>query len=446
MEWFEAPPTKAELKATSWDNSPPTPDELGEYSEPTSLAKQVGHATVNALPQIGGVVGGFLGTPADLIAGPMGNIAGAGIGGYLGASAKNAINSYINPDEAPKSMAETLTDPLKEGAIQAAGQGAGELAAPVVSKAIGALLKPSADALATVAEKRAVESTGATGAQVYNKFKPGSGKELLDRGIVKFGNSQASVAKKATAALDNAGKAIGDTIDNLTARGAVVDQADIINSIRNRAQTLSERPSQFNVADHLNKMADRMQAIVEARGGNTDIPLKLAEEEKKAFASQSNYLSASPSELSVTKELASIYRQAVENSATQFDPSSARIFQGAKQTFSVLAPIAEAAEKRAATLAQSPKGGLMDTVATGVGAALGGTPGAIVGAPIRRMVSTRIAPSIAATANTASNALNAVPKVINRLGPMVPNAASSVVPISQGLLTPQVLLQNKGLK
>lgn len=101
----------------------------------TSGLKQVGKATVDELPVLGGIAGGILGTPADFIAGPAGNAAGAGIGGYLGQAAKNAINSYISPEEAPKNVVDAITSPVGEGIKQAEYQTGGELAGKAVSAA-----------------------------------------------------------------------------------------------------------------------------------------------------------------------------------------------------------------------------------------------------------------------------------------------------------------------
>lgn len=282
---------------------------------------------------------------------------------------------------------------------------------------------PLGRAISKYAEKKAVESTGATGNQVYRTFKPGSGRALLDQGIVKFGNSQAAISAKADEALEATGQTIGDTLERLSSKGATVDQADVITAMRKRAQQLGENPAQFNVADQLNRTADRMQSVIESKGGNSEIPLNLAEGTKREFQGQSNYIGGSATDISHSKEMAAIYQKAVEDSATKFDPESAKAFEAAKKQYSVLKPIADAAGKRAATTAQSPKGGMLDTLATGVGSAVGGTPGALIAVPARRMLADRIMPSIAGAANTMAKGVNAAPGLLKPL-----------TPISQGLI------------
>jgi hypothetical protein len=83
--------------------------------------------TIDSLPMIGGAVGGILGTPADVVAGPMGNVAGAAIGGYVGTAAKNLINRYYDPQSAPKNMTEVLSQPVTGGIEQAGWQAGGEM-------------------------------------------------------------------------------------------------------------------------------------------------------------------------------------------------------------------------------------------------------------------------------------------------------------------------------
>lgn len=103
-----------------------------------SYVDQAIKGTVDSLPMLGGIAGGILGTPADAISGPGGNIAGAAIGGYLGTAAKNLINHYYDPASAPQTTTQALTQPFVGGLEQGLMQGAGEAVAPIVGKAIGA--------------------------------------------------------------------------------------------------------------------------------------------------------------------------------------------------------------------------------------------------------------------------------------------------------------------
>lgn len=111
-----------------------SPGQDAQTTPPSFLQSSI-KSTVDNLPMIGGVIGGVMGTPADAIAGPMGNVAGAAVGGYVGTAAKNLINRYYDPSQAPKTDAEALTQPVTGGIQQAAMQAGGELATPLISGA-----------------------------------------------------------------------------------------------------------------------------------------------------------------------------------------------------------------------------------------------------------------------------------------------------------------------
>ncbi len=373
----------------------------------TEGLKQMGRNAVNELPTIGGIAGAALGTPADVLTGPAGTVAGAGMGGFLGTAAKNLINHYIDPANSPQTTTQAIAQPIMGGMGQAAATATGEFAAPYIARAVGKVTGPVSEWLDDMATRKAVEATGATGKQAA-EFAPEAGRELLDRGIVKFGNSQGQVAAKTTAALEQSASDIGETLKGLDAKGATVDQADIIDKLRQRALALGEDPSQFGVSDSLNRLADRLQTVLESKGGDTTIALGKAEATKRGFQQAANY-NSSPLDLSVSKEAANVYRQAVEDAATKFDAAAGQVFKTAKKTYGLLSPIEEATTRRAMTLAQSPKGGLMDTVATGVGAGLGGAPGAMIAAPARRILADRIAPSMAGLADMGAGAVGQVP-------------------------------------
>jgi hypothetical protein len=308
-------------------------------------------------------------------------------------------------------------------AVQAGVKAAGG----VLGSGVEAVTGPVANALKSFAAEKAVTATGATGVQAA-KFAPEAAQELLDQGIVKFGDSQSKIAQKATDALAQSGKKIGDVLADLDKRGATVDQADIVSSLRKRASDLGKDPSQFGVSDSLNKLADRIEATI--GDGNSSVPLGQAEATKRGFQAAANYNSA-PLDLSVSKEAAGIYRQAVEDAATKFDPKAAEAFAAEKKSYQLMSPVQEAAAKRASTLAQSPHGGLMDTVATIAGEGAAGVPGAIVAPIARRAVATRLASSEAAAANAAGNFLSKAPaaatSAANAAAPAAPTAIRAAI-------------------
>lgn len=91
---------------------------------------------LNALPIAGAVGGGALGGAAGglptlgLGAGP-GAMLGAGGGAFAGKALANAIRAGLNMKSRPKTTEEIWADPVKEGLMGAAGEGAGQLISKV---------------------------------------------------------------------------------------------------------------------------------------------------------------------------------------------------------------------------------------------------------------------------------------------------------------------------
>ena len=105
------------------------------------------------------------------------------------------------------------------------------------------------------------------------------------------------------------------------------------------------------------------------------------------------------------------FRSAVEDAAQKNDPATADLFLEGKQVHGLLNPIEEAAVRRASTTNQSPAGGLLDVGAAGFGHA-SGIPGAGLVAPIaRRVISPRIASSVAVGSDGLANMLMQSPQL-----------------------------------
>lgn len=113
-----ASPSSSKPKATGIDNNP----------------------IVRNLQNIGEVAGGILGTPADLISGVGGNVAGAAAGRGLGEFLKEGIESVFGNGSAGKKGINP-EEIAKQAGIGALGQGIGELAGPATSKILTPVTK-----------------------------------------------------------------------------------------------------------------------------------------------------------------------------------------------------------------------------------------------------------------------------------------------------------------
>lgn len=279
---------------------------------------------------------------------------------------------------------------------------AGKVIEPVANAASGALKG--------FAEDAAVNATGATGKQA-STFAPGAGRELLDRGIVKFGSNQKQIAQRAAEAVDHANQQIDASLAHLQKQGVTVDSNTVYNTVRNTISKMRGDPSKADIANHLENELNNIIKSSDATG-SSEVPIQDAEITKRGYGRKAGNW-ADPEASQAGKTMYQTYRGAVENAAQAADPATAQTFIDAKQTHGLMSPIEEAAARRAATTGQHQAGGFLDVASSLAGEAAGG-PIAAIGVPLaRRMIMPRVASSIAVGADEAGNLLQQAPKVIS---------------------------------
>jgi hypothetical protein len=413
FNWHDYPTTDHPGESGfKWDDHP-------IVEQPQGFLEKTGRAVVNELPTIGGIAGGIIGTPADVIAGPVGNV--AGIGGYLGTAAKNAINHYIAPEQAPQTMSQALLDPVTGGVRQAGYQAGGEL----IGRGLGAVANkvsgPVADYLKALAERRAIAATRVPGNQVFNKFSEDAGRQLLDRGIVGLGDSQSSIAKNAQAALDQSGKEIGDSLKALDAQGGKVSRTDLVASLNEAASQMKDNPALAGARRQLSTL------IEDISEGPEQYTLSEAEKVKRDFQNNVNWLAPenNPSQVAASDA----YRRNVEKNAIGLNPDLAGKFTKAKEDFGLLAPISEATSKKAAVLNNLNPIGLGDYISGGAGAVLGAGSGhslpyAAAGALANKALNTYGNSTAAVGADFLSNLVRTSPQSLGKWAPALTQAAA----------------------
>ncbi len=282
--------------------------------------------------------------------------------------------------------------------------GIGELKAP--------FLRPAAEKagglLGEVAEKAAVNSTGATGKQAAN-FANDAGRQLLDRKVVKFGDSQAKIAERASVAVDKANTQIDSALSSLDKQGATVDTNTVYNTIREKITEMRKDPSTADIADHLEKELDNVLKSAEA-SGSTQTTLSAAEKTKRGYNRKAGNW-ADPEKGMSGKEMYRAYKDAVEKAAQAADPATAKLFEEGKKSYGLLRPIQEAAERRAATTSQSPVGGLLDMSTIMAGAQTGSPILPVAGPMMRRLVAPRLSSAAAVGADKISKGLIKASKI-----------------------------------
>lgn len=308
-----------------------------------------------------------------------------------------------------ESEAETpLGDLTQAGMSGLTGLGLGKIAGKISDKI--------APKMTNAAEKLAENATGATAVQAQ-KFAPKAGRELLDRGVVAFGDTPEKIAAKSETIVKQAERTIESMLKGLDDKGVQVNVDDIVANIQNKAAKLSQDPSQADVVRKLNSIVEDIVATKQSK-----VLLSDAEITKRGYNRIArNWLDPEKGQAGKIAYLA--YRDAVENAAQVIDPSMAKQFIGAKKVYGLMNPIQEAAERRAAQLNQSPLGGLLDVASIGVGSGAGGVEGAVIGAGVagaRRFIAPRLSSSMAVTLDQAAKKL----PTLSRMTVTNPNAAN----------------------
>lgn len=364
----------------------------------------------------GGLTSGIAAAPLLPEAGAASTVAGKiAQGAVQGAKTGAVYGAVSNPGDTAG-----VVDPLQLGdraANAAKGAGTGLAVGAAVPAAIAGVQVgakvvrgAAADALESLAEKSAVNATGATGKQA-STFDDNAGRELLDRGIVRFGDNQEKIASRASQAVDAANDSIDTALKTLDAKGVKVDVNDIYNNVRAKITQLKGDPSQADVAKILESELDNLISATDAKGSTLLTPSE-AEQIKRGYNRKAGNW-ADPEKSQAGKTMYQAMRSGVEDAAQAADPETAQLFAEGKKSYGLLTPIQEAAERRASTTSQSPAGGLADIASAGAGFLKGGPAGAIAAPIARRVIAPRVASTIAVTTDNLSKALRQIPEMAN---------------------------------
>lgn len=331
----------------------------------------------------------------------QGALQGAKTGAVYGAVANPGdTEGEVNPLQLKERAANTAKGAAIGGVVGAA--------APALTQGVKSAASKISSKLKDVAEIAAVNATGATGKQA-STFDDNAGRELLDRKIVRFGDNQAKIAERAGQAVDAANKEIDSSLSKLEKDGVTVDAEAVKQRIVDKISKLKTDPSQADIAGILQKELDNLSASTEAKGSSS-FSIKEAEQIKRGYGRKAGDW-ANPEKAQGGKEMYQNFRGAVEDAAQKADPTTAAAFTEGKKTYGLMAPIKEAAEKRANTTGQSPVGGLADIASIGAGFAKGGYVGAAVAPIARRVIAPRSASMIAVGADKVADALRKIPEL-----------------------------------
>lgn len=331
-------------------------------------------------------------------------------GGLMGAGSAKEMSNI--PEAALKGAG---WGGLFGGAGGAAGAGLGAVigkASPVVEN----LSSKLGDKSSRTAELLAEKATGATGVQSA-KFADDAGRQLLDRGLVRFADTPEKIAERVGAAQSRSGKGIGEALTTLDERGVTGSLDNIVASLQNKIDELSQS---YGNGPLIKKLQGEIDDIVGQ--GRSQVPVSVVEKSKRTFQGNTNYNSPEIDK-QASAHLADAFMKESERAALAADPALASKFIDDKKTFGLLAPIKEAAEKRANQLNQSPFGGFGDMAAGAGGLAGGGAVAAIPAIAARRFAAPRAASAAAIGFDKLGDILKSAPQVFGKFAPVLQNAA-----------------------
>lgn len=353
-------------------------------------------------------------------------VKGAKLGGTALAAGKQGLAMGLG-DSTGKNVGELALDSLiglgqgVAGGTVGYGLGKGlEKGAQYAGKTFNRI----GDYLSDGAEKLYVKATGATGRE-SQKFAEGAGRKLADRGMIKFGDTPENIATRLQGAMDEAGGAIDSSLKGLDAQGVMANVENVTQGLEEQIKSLAKDPSQASTVRRLQSIVDDIKAT-----GSNAVPVSEAEVTKRGFnKAAGNWMD--PEAGAAAKQAYLGYMDEVERAALDANPALADKFTKAKETWGLLSPVKEAAERRAAVLNQSPFGGLLDATSIVGGGVLGAgndDPTSGVGAGLalamaRRGIAPRLASSGAVTADLLAELVKKAPDLMGKFAPVFQNAA-----------------------
>lgn len=311
------------------------------------------------------------------------------------------------------------------GGIAGAGAyGAGKLIEKGADK-----FKNFGGSLKSKAEDLAIKATGATGKQAEG-FADDAGRQLLDRDLIRFGDTPENIAGRLDDRISESGSKIQKALEKSTGQGAKIDLLEYLGKSETKVNEL-RRAGKFLEADAIEAQTNKIIENADKLRVEYFDPITM-ENIKRESQAGINYMADAKPTVAGKKVGASMQRQAVEDAMRGLDKNLSKQFVEEKKLFGLLNPIQEAAEKRSSQLNQSPFGGLGDIASTAAG---GGNP---MYAAARRMVAPRLASSAAVSLDKIGTLVQKSPQKFGKYAQVLQSAAQRG---PQGVASTHFLLQ-----
>lgn len=366
-----------------------------------------------------GGIGGALGSAALLPEAAMATRgARLATGAALGAGAAGGASQH-DPTQSAEELKKYLGDVAMGGGMGLVGGGLGE----AIPAAIGAAKKVPG-ALENVAEQAATKAT--VGRQAaYDRLRGQGrvndvGRELLDSGVVGFGDNAAAISAKGAAAKAGAGEDISRIIQTVDeAAPNSVSGPEIARKINQYAAQKSGAGNQ-SLTNQLTGFADAFE-----KQGNMSMADAMTH--KTSF----EYQGGDRLQAQAMNKVRKIVGDEMEEAAGRAGLPDADL-SGANKTYGALATAEKEGGKLAARQEKNRGVGLLPTI-TGTGAAVmgyqhgGSIPAAIAGLGVaagHKLIQNRGSAALAVGADKLADILRATPEALGPFAPMLQDAAT----------------------
>lgn len=308
---------------------------------------------------------------------------GGGAKTALGAAGRMGAAGAASAFGASKDTGWKLAGDTVAGGVLGGALGGGSQKALNIIKAAPGKLK-------NLAENSAVEVFNPTGPQmaIIQQTVPGGqralGRTLLDKGIVKFGDSTESSVAKFKPALDDAGKAIGAAYEkaDLTSPGGMSTE-DLIDALGKHAAGLRKNAVNSPLADEVDKLGVR---AINTYGDN--LSFKDAHEFKSALADRAFASGGLDPGVSagLRRDLAGDVSQKVYDSVE--DSIGKGGVRDANAMYSMLEKLEDPARSTLAGNKSNRFLGMREFQSSGVGGGIGAAAGFALGGPVGAAIGT----------------------------------------------------------
>ncbi len=395
LEWAGVP--------KSFESDPNAGEEARQNSQAVEDAAAEAHPTAH-----------FVGQLAGGLAVPM----PGGLGGAVATGALGGFGSSRSDTLGGQAM-----DTLSGGAGGALGYGAGKVVGKVLSP-LSPLAERAQGALKRLAELRAAKAGGLIGkdiGRVGTDEAAAMGREVLNRGGVRFGDRTEDVAKRLEAIRPQVGKEIGDVVGELDrARASLPPGAApglTPSALAGRIEKgvlpdLQRFPADRAAAAKVAEEAARLRAI-----GRKPLSFQAASELKGSYDPMAKWSAVRPPEEGAIadkmRDFQGMIRRGIDEEAQRVSPELAAKYQAARRSYSLLKPAEDIAEKRAGQLEgnrwMSPSDYGVGSVGALGGMLAGGPVGSVMAGAAsglaHKVLRERGAASVAVTADALQKAI-----------------------------------------